>query len=135
MDTEGLGENRFVPKPLALGGGTRGEEYFSSTPKSLRGKRLPLGMSNRALLGCLQVASPSNTPKADSPLCAEPRGAGERGGLRGRGQERLHPVSLPLRQGPRQRLARPRGAPQPGPGDPRSLVERDYPPGAPGPGS
>ena len=26
MDTEGLGENRFVPKPLALGGGGGGGE-------------------------------------------------------------------------------------------------------------
>lgn len=50
MDTEGLGKNRFAPKPLAFklrGGGNR-----STFPLSLKlpRKRLPSGMSNRAVL-------------------------------------------------------------------------------------
>lgn len=77
MDTEGLGKNRFVLKPLTFragggGWGGRGGEYFSSIPKSCRGKRLALGRSNRAVLD-LQLASPSNTPKVDSPLFRERR--------------------------------------------------------------
>lgn len=63
------------------------------------------------------------------------RRRGERGGLWGRGEERLHPIALPPRQGPRQRFTRPRGARQLGRGDPGSPVEQHRPPGAPGPGS
>lgn len=44
MDTEGLGEDRFVPKPLALGGGGWGEGGEKST--------FPLPLKASAEKGC-----------------------------------------------------------------------------------
>lgn len=138
MDTEGLGKNRFVLKPLALkAGGEGGRRVLFLYPQKPPRKEGAIKHFQQGSLGWLQLASPGNTPKADSPVFTEERRQGERGGLWRAAEERPRPVSLPLHPGTRQRFTspsgRPRGAPQPGPGAPGSRVEQDRPPGAPGP--
>lgn len=134
MDTEGLGKNRFVLKPLAWGGG--GGAGKKST--------FPLSLKSTAERGCHQACpteqswmpttrfTKQHTQSRLTTLQGTERKRGERGGLWGRGEERLHPVALPPRQGPRQRFTRPRGARQLGRGDPGSPVEQHRPPGASG---
>lgn len=65
------------------------------------------------------------------------RRRGERGGLWGGGEERPHPVPLPLRQGHHQQFTRPPGRPRvaqpPGPDGSGSRVKQYRPPDAPGP--
>lgn len=74
MDTEGLGENRFAPKPLAFklrGGGGR-----STFPLSLKAtaKEVAIRHVQQGSLGCLQLAPPGNTPKTYSPIFTEGKG-------------------------------------------------------------
>lgn len=143
MDTEGLGENRLVLKPPALrgwGGGAEegGEEieYFSSIPKSYRGKKLPPSKYNRAVLDAYNSPHQATYPKPTRH--SSPKGQkGREWWALGKGRGNSPPRTTSTAPWPPPTIytppGRPRGAPQPEPGAPEGRAEQGRPPGAPGP--